>query len=75
MNTSSLLYVINSLPEDEHSQSQSQLICTQSLSGTQFTSEDDLIYNNVVLPLSQVIQLDQVTVLDFYTYSQSRFST
>ncbi|KEH41796.1 hypothetical protein MTR_1g054840 [Medicago truncatula] len=35
-----------SLPKYEQVQSQSQLTCTQSLSGTQYTSEEDLLSNN-----------------------------
>lgn len=51
----------DSLPKDDVVQSQSQLMCTQSSSSSQFTSEDDLLTNTMVLPLSHVIQLDQIS--------------
>lgn len=49
------------LPKEGPLCSQSQLVCTQSSTGSQFNSEDDLLSKNLVLPLSQIVQLDQIT--------------
>ncbi|RHN74002.1 putative nucleic acid-binding protein [Medicago truncatula] len=50
-----------SLPKDEQLVSSSQILCTQSYTGSQVATQDDLLSKNTVLPLSQVIQLDQIT--------------
>lgn len=51
----------DSLPKDDVSQSQSQLMCTQSYSSSQLTSEEDFLSNNMILPIANIIQLDQIT--------------
>jgi hypothetical protein len=58
-----MFILIYRLPRNDVAQSQSQLMCTQSSSSSQFTSEEDLLEKTPVLPLSEVIQLDQVLVL------------
>lgn len=51
-----------SLPKEEQLlSSSSQLLCSQSYSITQVATEDDLLSKSMILPLSQVIQLDQIT--------------
>jgi hypothetical protein len=49
-----------SLPKDEQLMSSSQIQCTQSYGNTQVATEEDLLSNSQILPLSQVIQLDVV---------------
>jgi len=61
-NTQSFFELCYSIPKDEQLVSSSQILCTHSYSGLQVANEDDLLSKNTVLPLSQVIQLDQVCV-------------
>ncbi|KEH22461.1 plant OB fold protein, putative [Medicago truncatula] len=49
------------LPKQELLQSQSQLMCTQTFSGSQFNIEDEILANNLIMPLYEIIQLDQIT--------------
>lgn len=37
------------------------MLCTQSYSSSQVATQDDLLSKNTILPLSQIIQLDQIT--------------
>jgi hypothetical protein len=47
------------LPKENLSQSQSQIVCTQS-SGSQMSTEADLLSEPMIMPLSQIMELDQV---------------
>jgi hypothetical protein len=55
-----------SLPKDDVSQSQSQLMCTKYYSSSQLTSEEDFLSNNMILPIANIIQLDQVSALNYF---------
>lgn len=35
-------------------------MCTQTFSGSQFNIEDEILANNLIMPLYEIIQLDQV---------------
>lgn len=54
--------IFNSLPKDDQTMSQSQILCTQSYSSSQLSSEEHLLANTTILPLSHVIHLDQVYI-------------
>ena len=67
-NTTFMLFPF-SLPKDEQLMSQSTLVCTQSQSSSQIPSKDELLSNSLILPLSQIVELDQVSfilVLHFF---------
>lgn len=55
--------MVISLPQADQAQSQSQIMCTQSYGSSQLSSEADLLSNSMILPLSNIIQLDQVSPL------------
>lgn len=40
--------------------SQTQLVCTQSQSSSQFITDDDLLSNPLIMPLADILQLQEV---------------
>lgn len=50
-----------SLPKDDQMMSQSQIMCTQARSGSQFSTDDDLLSNPLTMPLADILQLDQIS--------------
>lgn len=58
-NTNSSI-ILCSLPKNDQMMTQSQVMCTQSSAGSQFSTDDDLLSNPLIMPLSDILQLEQV---------------
>ncbi|RHN78616.1 putative non-specific serine/threonine protein kinase [Medicago truncatula] len=50
-----------SLPKNDQMMTQSQVMCTQSSAGSQFSTDDDLLSNPLIMPLSDILQLEQIS--------------
>lgn len=48
------------MPKDDQLMSQTQLVCTQSQSSSQFITDDDLLSNPLIMPLADILQLQEV---------------
>ncbi|RHN45463.1 hypothetical protein MtrunA17_Chr7g0231501 [Medicago truncatula] len=44
-----------SLPKNDQMMTQSQVMCTQSSAGSQFSMDDDLLSNPLIMPLSDIL--------------------
>lgn len=51
----------DSLPKNVEGGSQSQFMCTQSQSGSQFSTDDDILNNPLIMPLADILQLEQIS--------------
>ncbi|AES75694.2 DUF223 domain protein [Medicago truncatula] len=52
---------IKTLPKNDQMMTQSQVMCTQSSAGSQFSTDDDLLSNPLIMPLSDILQLEQIS--------------